>query len=127
MVTVYYIASKHSSVQGLSAKELQKIETIWHNFLIKVIANGFKRKNVQITYLKEKRSNPDTQEPDDLDWSYVFTNNQLEQITKTSSISNFCKTQHLKYIAHVTRLTNYSLQRQIFFHPTTRSMLVIAG
>ena len=55
------------------------------------IANGFKRNNVPITYLKANRSNPDTQEPDDLDWSYVFTNNQLEQIIKTSSIANFCK------------------------------------
>ena len=43
----------------------------------KMIANGFKHKNVPITYLKAKRSNPDTQEPDDLVWSYVFTNNQL--------------------------------------------------
>ena len=105
------------SVQAweLSAKELKKIETIWHGFLRKMIANGFKRKNVPLAYLKAKRSNPDTPEPDDLDWSYVFTNNQLEQITKTSSISNLCKTQHLKYIAHVTRLTNDSLQKQILF------------
>ena len=105
------------SVQAweLSVKELRKIETIWHNFLRKMITNGFKRKNVPLAYLKAKRSNPDTPKPDDLDWSYVFSNDQLEQITKTSSISNFCKTQHLKYIAHVTRLTNDSLQKQILF------------
>ena len=47
-----------------------------------MIANGFKRKNVTLSYLKATRSNPDTPEPDDLDWSYVFTNNQLGQINK---------------------------------------------
>ena len=75
----------------------------------------FKGKNIPLAYLKAKRSKPDTPEPDDLDWSYVFTNNQLEQISKTSSISICLKTQRLKYIAHFTRLTNDSLQKQILF------------
>ena len=43
---------------------------------------------------------------DDLDWSYVFSNTKLIEVSKTSSIANFCKTQHMKYIAHVTRLGN---------------------
>ena len=36
------------SVQSwdLSAEELRKIESIWHNFLRKMVKNGFKRKNV---------------------------------------------------------------------------------
>ena len=36
------------SVQGweLYACELRKIESIWHNFLRKMVAHGFKRKNV---------------------------------------------------------------------------------
>jgi hypothetical protein len=54
------------SVQAweLSVKELRKIETIWHNFLRKMITNGFKRKNVPLAYLKAKRSNPVTPKPD---------------------------------------------------------------
>ena len=36
-------------------------------------------------------------------------------ITKTSSIANFCKKQHLQYIAHITRLGNDSLQKQLLF------------
>ena len=54
-------------------------------------------------------------EPEDLDWAFVYTNHDLERITKTSIISTFCKIQHLKYIAHVTRLSNDSLQKQILF------------
>ena len=45
--------------------------------------------------------------PDDLDWSYVYTNEQLENI--------FAKYNIYKYVAHVTRLENNSLQKQILF------------
>ena len=109
------------SVQAweLSASELRKIESIWHNFLRKMIAHGFKRKNVPLGYLKQKRSKckptTDILEPVDLNWAFVYTNKDLERITKTSPISNFCKIQHLKYIAHVTRLSNDSLQKQVLF------------
>ena len=39
----------------------------------------------------------------------------LMSITKTSGIKNFCDKQHLKYIAHVTRMENNSLQKQFLF------------
>ena len=94
----------------LSSRELDKIESIAH---------GFKRKNVPLEYLKKKRSNPksatDILEPVDLEWAFVYANNDLVNITKTSSNFNFCITQHLKYIAHVTRLSNDSLQKQVLF------------
>ena len=114
------------SVQAweLSAQELKKIESIWFNFLRKMVVNGFKRKNVPPEYLKslkqsKKRSKkapqPPVPKPDDLDWSYVFSNQQLKEITKTADISNFCKTQHMRYIAHVTRLDNNAFQKQLLF------------
>ena len=103
----------------LSASELRKLETIWHGFLRKMITNGFKRKNVSKEYLiarkKAKKSNTIVPEPDDLDWAYVYNNEKLREITKTSGITNFCKMQHLKYVAHVTRLDNYYFQKQIPF------------
>ena len=43
---------------------------------------------------------------DDLDWSYVFSNAKLIEVPKISSIANFGKTRHMKYIAHVTGLGN---------------------
>jgi hypothetical protein len=114
------------SVQAweLTARELKKIESIWFNFLRKMVVNGFKRKNVPPDYLKalkqsKKRSRKEPQlpvpKPDDLDWSYVFSNEQLKEITKTRDISNFCKTQHMRYIAHVTRLDNNTFQKQLLF------------
>ena len=103
----------------LSASEMTKLESIWHSFLRKMIANGFKRKNVPVEYLKAKKdakkSNQIVPEPDDLDWSFLYNNTTLRTITKTKSIPSFCKLQHLKYIAHVTRLDNDSFQKQLLF------------
>ena len=47
--------------------------------------------------------------------AYIFNNENLCTKTKTSNISSFCKIQHLKYIAHVPRLENNSLQKQLLF------------
>ena len=38
-------------------------------------------------------------EPVDLDWTFLYSNEDLENITKTSSISNFCNIQYIKHIA----------------------------
>ena len=54
-------------------------------------------------------------EPEGLDWAYIFDNNKLCEITKTTNITSFCRIQHLKYIAHVTRLDNDSFQKQLHF------------
>ena len=103
----------------LLASEIRKLESIWHGFLRKMVSNGFKRKNVPPEYLmarkKAKKSNINIPEPDGLDWAFVFSNENLRQITKRKSLTSFCKIQHLKYIAHVTRLENSSLQKQLLF------------
>ena len=105
----------------LTTGELKKIESVWHVFLRKMVNNGFKRKNVPEEYLKARKKAKSTNakqnipKPDDLDWSFIYSNDDLRSITKTSNIAKFCKIQHLKYIAHVTRLDNSSFQKQILF------------
>ena len=103
----------------LHASEIRKLESIWHGFLRRMVKNGFKRKNVPPEYLKAKKeakkSGLDFPEPEGLDWAYVLDNENLRNITKTTNISSFCKIQHLKYIAHITRLDNASLQKQLLF------------
>ena len=63
-------------VWELSSRELNKIDSIWHNFLREMIAHGFKRKNVPLEYLKQKRSNSksatDTLQPVDVDLSFYI-------------------------------------------------------
>ena len=84
-----------------------------------MVCNGFKRKNVPQEYLKArkkaKKTNTVVPEPDGLDWAFTFSNEKLLSITKTKNISSFCKIQHYKYIAHVTRLENSSLQKKTTF------------
>ena len=45
----------------------------------------------------------------------MYSNENLRSITKTTNISSFCKIQHFKYVAHVTRLENSSMQKQLLF------------
>ena len=89
-----------------------------------MVANGYKRKNVPAEYLKAKKaakkSGEIVEEPDDLDWAYFYDNTTLRKITNTTNISSFCKIQHLKYLAHVTRLENSSLQKQLLFSTTKK-------
>ena len=42
-------------------------------------------------------------------------------MSRTTEIKNFCEKQHLKYIAHITRLENSSLQKQFLFCSTSRT------
>ena len=73
------------SVQAweLTTGELRKIESIWNGFLRKMVNNGFKRKNVPPEYLKilkkakSAKAKYDITKPDDLDWSYVYNNDDL--------------------------------------------------
>ena len=88
-----------------------------------MIEDGFKRRNVTIQCCKEverstKSQNEmeaDTATPNDLDWSYIFSNDRLRTITKTLNIAIFCKKQHIQYIALTTRLGNNALQKGLLF------------
>ncbi len=99
-------------VWDLSEEELRKIEVVWHGFLRKMVRGGHKRKNAP-DRKTQKLEIPVTSEP--TDWSYVLSNEQIRDITKTLPIRNFCIKQQLKYLAHVCRMDNNSLQKQILF------------
>ena len=88
-----------------------------------MIKGEFRRRNVPIEYCKDVRRSKkskneveaDTAEPNDLEWSYISGNDRLRTIRKTSCIADFCKKHHLQYIAHITRLGNDSLEKQLLF------------
>ena len=48
-------------------------------------------------------------------WSLKVSIEGIRKITKTTEIKNFCDMQHMKYISHVTRRENSSLQKQFLF------------
>ena len=102
------------SVQSwqLSARELTKLDVIWNGFLRRMVKGGFKRRDVPRDRAERKQR---IENNETLDWAYQITNKQLNKITNTTSIRSFCQIQHLKYIAHVTRLPNSALQKQFLF------------
>merc|ERR1712136_241299 len=57
---------------------------------------------------------------EDLDWRFVYNNEEVLQITNSDPIRNFCQIQHLKYITHITRLPNYALQKQCLFRTNNK-------
>ena len=82
---------------------------MWHGFLRRMVKGGFKRQNAP----KNKNDNSIPQE--EIHWAYRISNEKQREITKTVAVKNFCITQHLKYIAHITRLGNDCLQKQFLF------------
>ena len=53
------------SVQAwqLIASEMKKMETVWNNFLCRIVRGGFERKNVP-------KNNDDIIPPEEIDWAY---------------------------------------------------------
>ena len=117
------------SVQAclLKAAEVAKLESVWINFLRKLVRNGFQRVNVPPSRRKASRRSQrseTTEEPpadeEDLDWRFKYSGETILNLTNSDPIKTFCQIQHLKYIAHVTRLPNYSIQKQVFFRTNKR-------
>ena len=75
------------SVQALqlNAKEMQKLESIWCGFLRRMAKGGFSRANAPKN--KKDMSIP----VEEIDWAYKFSNENIREITKSSSIKAFCE------------------------------------
>ena len=115
------------SVQAclLKATKINKLESVWTTFLRKLIRKGFERVNVPPSRRRgsrrSRRSETDENETEeDLDWRFVYNKEKVLQITNSDPIRNFCQIQHLKYIAHITRLPNYALQKQCLFRTNNK-------
>ena len=119
------------SVQAclLKAAEINKLETVWMNFLRKLVRKGFDRVHVPESRRRRSRrsrrseseqTNDENEEEEDLDWRFVYSNQNILTITNSDPIQNFCQIQHLKYVAHITRLPNSAIQKQILFRTNRR-------
>ena len=90
----------------LREAEIKKLEVTWHGFLRRMINKGFRRKN------DKKAADGNGLE---IDMAYVYTNEDLVRITKTVPLRQFIYTQQLKYTAHLVRLPNSDMRKQILF------------
>ena len=78
-----------------------------------MVKGGFRRRNAP----RAMDFNPENS----TSWAYEISNEDLKRITNTTDIKIFFKTQHLKYIAHVMRSNNDTLQKQFLFNTFTRN------
>ena len=80
--------------------QLKKIESCWFQFLRSMVIGGWRRVS---------------EDPDDPDFRFVYTNLDLQHILGAKSIRDILKSHHLRYLGHVCREENLSLTKKMMF------------
>ena len=60
------------------------------------------------------------EETDEENYSFVYTNEEVEKIVQTMPIQNYIFSQHLKFIAHTSRCPNTAITKKMLFTKPTR-------
>ena len=58
--------------------------------------------------------------PDDVEYAFRYTNNDIQRILKTTPLRDFVNEQYVKYIAHVSRMDNNGIPKKMFFVASQR-------
>ena len=82
-------------------QEIKKLEACWFGFLRRMVKGGFRK----------KPSEPENE----VNFSLVYTNTDLQRIVKSQPLRDFIDIQYLKYIAHVCRRPNTNLTKLSLF------------
>ena len=62
-----------------------------------------------------------SENPDEAEYAFRYTNNDIQRILKTTPLRDFVDEQYLKYIAHVARMENTAIPKKMFFATPQRS------
>ena len=92
---------------NLNLHEIQKLETIWNNFLRRMVRGGYRRGNTREENKLLAKS--------DQNWKYVINNEKLRKITGTTPLTDYCNVQFLKFTGHLSRCGNDYLPKQLLF------------
>ena len=92
--------------ERLRRAEKIKLDAVWTNFCRRMIKGGFRRK---------KDKGQIGEEDEEPNWSFCLSNGQVQKICRTTNVSEFCQRQHIKYIAHITRMPNNSELKKWLF------------
>ena len=85
--------------------EIKRLEACWYGFLRRMVKGGFRNKSSE----------------GDINFSLVYTNNDLLRITKCTPLRDFINSQYLKYIAHACRRPNTNLTKlSLFITPKSK-------
>ena len=88
-------------------KQMKKLEACWYRILRNMIKGGW-----------VCGESPD--ESEEVNYSFLYTNNEVQKVIKTIPLRDFIYSQHLKYIAHVCRGPNTSITKIMLFAKPTR-------
>ena len=84
-------------------EQIRKLEVCWIGFLSSMLKGGWKRRNI-----------------DEGEYSFKYTNQEIQNIVKTVPLRSFIYAQYLKYIAHVCRAENSALTKRLLFATATK-------
>ena len=96
-----------------SEDQIKKLESCWFGFLRRMIKGGFRRKPAE--------------NDDQPNFSFVYTNIEVEKIVKSKPLRDFMDAQYLRYIAHVCRRDNNNLSKLSLFLFLAKATIVIHG
>ena len=88
-------------------KQMKKLEACWYRILRNMIKGGW-----------VCGESPDESEA--VNYSFLYTNNEVQKVIKTIPLRDFIYSQHLKYIAHVCRGPNTLITKIMLFAKPTR-------
>ena len=86
---------------SISRVQFQRLSSVYCSMLRKMIKGGYRRKRDS--------------------WSYVLSNKDILQISKTEDISKFAARQQRNYAAHVIRKDNDSIAKRAMFNSDHRT------
>ena len=87
----------------LRQRELDKIDSVWMRMLRAMVRGGLER------------------EPNK--YSYSISRARILTLCNTREASSFVREQHIKYVAHVCRMENSALQKQMLFTPQRKGVV----
>ena len=88
--------------------QIRKLEACWMQCQRSMVKGGWSRKNVP-------GSSEDESDDQEVDYGFVYTNKEIQEILRTTPLKDFIYSQYLKYIGHVCRDENTSLTKIMLF------------
>ena len=83
----------------LKEAEIKRLEACWHGFLRRMVTNGFRKKE------------PENEQS----FALFYTNEDLVRLADTTPLRHFIYEQQIKFTAHICRLPNNDMRKQILF------------
>ena len=100
-----------------SEQQIKVLEVCWRQCLRNMVKGGWKRRQMPV----------DEDDEVEADYSFVYSNSDIECIVGCRPLRSFIDAQYLKYVGHVCRADNNRLTKKMMFAQATNRTTVING